>query len=78
MLSTEGIAEILNVSCPYVVMLVDSGQLGVVARAEDGKRRIPVAAVEAYRTEQTTRSRNALDELAALSQGIGLYNTHKR
>lgn len=48
--------KILNVSRPYVVMLADSGQL-VAARAEDGKLLIPVTAVEAYRAEQTARSR---------------------
>lgn len=75
MLSSDEVAKILNVSRPYVGTLADSGRLGVVARAEDGRRRIPAAAVEAYRTEQMTRSRNALDELAAISQAAGLYNS---
>ncbi|WP_062169002.1 helix-turn-helix domain-containing protein [Burkholderia sp. PAMC 26561] len=77
-LSVDDVAKILNVSRPYVVALADSGQLGVVVRTEDGKRRIRAAAVEAYRTERITRSRDSLDELAAISQGAGLYNADRR
>ncbi|WP_408407360.1 helix-turn-helix domain-containing protein [Paraburkholderia sediminicola] len=75
MLSTEDVAKILNVRRQYVVTLADSGKLSVVTRANDGQRRIPAAAVEACRTEQMTRSRNALDELAVISQAAGLYNS---
>lgn len=74
MLSTENVAEILNVSRPFVVSLADAGRLGVVGRTKDGQRRIPASAVEAYRTEQITRSRDALDELAGISQAAGLYD----
>lgn len=77
-LSADDVAKFLNVSRPYVVTLADSGQLGVVVRTKDGKRRIRAAAVEAYRIEQITRSRDSLDELAAISQGVGLHNADRR
>jgi hypothetical protein len=37
-LSTENVAQILNVSRPYVVKLTDSGKLGVIEKTEDGQR----------------------------------------
>ena len=75
MLSIEEIADILNVSRPFVVTLADAGKLGVVERGEDGQRRIPAAAVETYRSEQGAKGRDALDELGAISQGAGLYGS---
>jgi len=78
MFSVEVVAKILNVSRPYVVALADSGALGVVARTEGGKRRIPATAVDAYCVQQRSMSRNALAELAAISQQAGLYNPDTR
>jgi excisionase family DNA binding protein len=75
MLSIQEIADILNVSRPFAVVLADSGKLGVVETGEDGQRRIPAAAIETYRTEQEARARDALAGLAAISQGAGLYSS---
>lgn len=78
MLSTEDVGKILNVSRPYVVSLAETGRLGVVSRTQDGQRRILAAAVETYRTEQITKSREALEGLAAMSQKAGLYNSDRQ
>jgi len=78
MLSVEDVAKILNVSRPYVAALADAGELGVVARVDDGKRRIPATAVQAYCTKQFSKSRDALGELAKISQEAGLYNFDTR
>ncbi|CAE6767765.1 hypothetical protein R70006_03800 [Paraburkholderia domus] len=76
MLSIEEVADILNVCRRFVVTLADAGKLGVVERTEVGQRRIPAAAVETYRCEQEARARDALAELAAISQGAGLYGSN--
>lgn len=74
MLSTANVAQTLNVSCPYVVKLADSGKLGAVERTEGGQRRIPAAAVEAYRSERQAKSRKALKDLATMSEEARLYD----
>ncbi|SFU25530.1 helix-turn-helix domain-containing protein [Paraburkholderia aspalathi] len=74
MLSTENVAQILNVSRPYVVKLADSGKLGAIEKTEGGQRRIPAAAVEAYRSERQAKSRKALEDLAATSEEGRLYD----
>jgi len=76
--SVEDVAKILNVSRPYVAALADAGTLGEVARTEGGKRRISTTAVEAYCARQRSTSRDALGELAAISQEAGLYNADTR
>lgn len=78
MLSTEEAAKALNVSRPYVIKLADSGKLGVVERTEGSHRRIPAAAVHAYREQRQTESREAMQELVAVSQEARLYDAdHK-
>jgi excisionase family DNA binding protein len=75
MLSVENVARILNVSCPYVVKLVDSGKLGEFDRTEDGHRRIEAGAVEAYVRERKDKSRKALNEFTVTAQELGLYGS---
>ncbi|CAE6906730.1 hypothetical protein R69608_03259 [Paraburkholderia nemoris] len=73
MLSTENVARILNMSRPYIVKLADSGKLGAIEKTAGGQRRIPVAAVEAYRSARQAKSRKALEELATTSEEACLY-----
>ncbi|MFM0371291.1 helix-turn-helix domain-containing protein [Paraburkholderia aspalathi] len=75
MLSIEEAAAILNVSRRFVVTLADAGKLGAVETTEDGQRRIPAAAIDTYRSEQKAGARDALAELAAMSQGAELYSS---
>lgn len=75
MLSIDEIADILNVSRPFAVTLADAGKLGVVETGDDGQRRISAAVVGTYSNEQRARARDALAELAAMSQGAGLYSS---
>lgn len=74
MLSTENVAQILNVSRPYVVKLADSGELGAIEKTEGGQRRIPAAAAETYRSERQAKSRKALEDLATTSEKSRLYD----
>ena len=78
MFSVEEAARVLNVSRPYVVALAESGALGIVARTKAGKRRISATAVDAYCAQQRSMSRNALAELAAISQEVGCHNSDTR
>ena len=78
MLSAGEAAFILNVSLPYVVWLADRGKLGSVKRAEDGQRLISAEAVETYRKAQNANARIALEELAAISQKAGVYDSDQK
>jgi excisionase family DNA binding protein len=66
-------AEYLNVSRGYVTKLMDEGTLPF--RQVGTHRRIPTAAVIAYDLQQRARSDAAVNELAALGQEMGLYET---
>jgi excisionase family DNA binding protein len=69
-ITTQQAAELLNVSRPYVVGMIDKGQLP--ARMVGNQRRLPLKDVLAYRAENRAKRRAALDELAALDQELGL------
>lgn len=62
-------AEFLNVSRGYVVKLMDEGKLPF--HHVGSHRRIPGAAVAAYKAAQELRSRAAMAQLVRLSQEMG-------
>ena len=69
-LSTQQAADLLGVSRPHVVKLIDTGQ---IAHTKTGKhRRVTLDDVLAYRDRQAARRAAALDELADLSEGLPL------
>lgn len=64
-------AEFLNMSRGSLTKLMDEG---VLPFHEVGThRRIPSAAVAAYKAAQQVRSRAAMDELVRISEELGLY-----
>lgn len=70
-LTTQQAADMLGVSRPYLIKLLNEG---VLEHRKVGRhRRVPKSAVLAYRSEQTKDARVAADELAALSDELGLY-----
>ncbi len=69
-LTTQQAADLLNVSRPYLVGLVKSGTLP--ARMVGNQRRLPLKDVLAYKADTRARRREALRELAALDQELGL------
>jgi len=69
-ITTQQAAELLNVSRPYVVGLIDKGTLP--ARMVGNHRRLPLEDVLAYKADNRAKRRQTLRELAALDQELGL------
>jgi excisionase family DNA binding protein len=70
-ITTQQAAGLLNVSRPYVVGMIDKGELP--ARMVGNQRRLPLKDVLAYRAENRAKRREALNELVALDQELGLF-----
>ena len=75
-LSTQGAADVLGVSRPFVVKLVDSGELP--ARRVGTHRRLRRADVLAYRDRMRATTDGALRELSDEAQALGLYDADPR
>ncbi len=69
-ITTQQAADLLNVSRPYLVGLIGKGMLP--ARMVGPRHRLLLADVLAYRTANKAKRREALRELAALDQELGL------
>ena len=69
-LTTRQAADLLQVSRTHLVQLLDEGR--IPCRKVGTHRRVRVEDVLAYRREKESRRREALDELTALDQEIGL------
>ncbi|MDN3460772.1 helix-turn-helix domain-containing protein [Rhodococcus sp. APC 3903] len=70
-LTTQQAAQMLNVSRPHVIKLLDEGRIEF--RLVGRHRRILASSLIAYRRSQLSGARNAADELAALTEDLGLY-----
>ena len=69
-ITTQQAADLLNVSRPFVVGLIDQGKLP--ARMVGPQRRVMLADVLAYKIESKTKARAALREMVAIDQELGL------
>ncbi len=69
-LTTQQAAELLNVSRPYLIGLLESGKIdySLVGR----HRRVPFAALMEYKRHADQRARGAADEMSELGQELGL------
>lgn len=70
-ITTQRAADILNVSRPYFVKLLEQGELPY--RMVGTHRRVRLADVLEYRAASRANTSKALDELTALSEEMGLY-----
>jgi len=70
-LTTQQAADLLNVSRPFLIGLLDAGEIEY--RLVGTHRRIRAAAVLDYRRQDDRRRRQAADELTALNQEMGLF-----
>jgi excisionase family DNA binding protein len=71
-MTTTQAAEFLDVSRPFVVKLVNKGELP--CRRVGKHRRIPSEALLAYREKMFQRATKAADEMVRISQELGLYD----
>ena len=68
--TTQQAADLLHVSRPFLVGLIDKGTLP--ARMVGNQRRLPLKDVLAYKRDNQAKRREALEELAKLDQELGL------
>jgi excisionase family DNA binding protein len=71
-ISTHQAAELLNVSHPYFLKLLDEG--AITHRVVNTFRRVRLDELLAYKKESDAKRYEALQELTALSQEMGLYD----
>jgi excisionase family DNA binding protein len=71
-LTTQQAADLLNVSRPYLIQLLDKGELAY--HMVGTHRRVPLDTLLTYRHESKKRTRAALRELTQLSQELGMYD----
>lgn len=69
-LTTQQAADLLGVSRPYLVALVEAGE--IAHRRVGNRRRVPVADLLRYRAEQDLRTRDAVRELTESAQDLDL------
>lgn len=69
-LTTQEVADYLNVSRPYVVKLIETGQ--IPARTVGTRRRIAIEDLIRYDENDRKRRRAALDEIALIDHKLGL------
>jgi excisionase family DNA binding protein len=70
-ITTQQAAELLNVSRPYVIGMIDKGTLP--ARMVGNQRRLPLKDVLAYKADNRAKRRETLREMTALDQELGLF-----
>ena len=70
-ITTQQAADLLNVSRPYVVGLVDRGE--IPSRKVGARRRLKLADVLLYRDVDQARRLRAVADLSAEAQELGLY-----
>lgn len=71
-LTTQQAADILNVSRPYFIKLLENGEIPFTKIGKH--RRISMLDLIEYKNKRDEDRKEALDELSELSQELGLYD----
>jgi len=69
-LTTQQTADLLNVSRPYLINLLEKGEIAY--RTVGRHRRVLAKDILTYKKNTETARRKTLDDLAALQQELGL------
>ena len=70
-LTTQQAADLMNVSRPHVIKLLDEGKIQF--RLVGTHRRVEAASVKDYVAQARTRQRVAADQLSELTEEMGMY-----
>jgi excisionase family DNA binding protein len=70
-LTTQQAADLMNVSRPHVIKLLDEGKIQY--RLVGTHRRVEAASVKDYISQAPARQRAAADQLSELTEEMGLY-----
>lgn len=71
-LTTQQAADLLNISRPYLIKLLEQGE---IPHTKTGThRRIAFADLMRYKTQRDTESKQALADLIRLNEELGLYD----
>lgn len=70
-LTTQQAADLMNVSRPHVIKLLDEGKIQY--RLVGTHRRVEAASVREYLAHARVRQRAAADQLSALTEEMGIY-----
>lgn len=70
-LTTQQAADLLGVSRPHLIKLLDDGLIEY--RLVGTHRRVLAASLRAYQTEAAAKQRQAVDDLAKLTEELGRY-----
>lgn len=71
-LTTQQAADLLGVSRPYLVALLEEGK--ITHRRVGNRRRVPVADLLRYKDFQDVRTRTAVEALTQQAEELGLYD----
>ena len=77
MLSSEEAARLLNVSRTHVNKLIDEGLIAGAEKTEGRHRRVPKAAVLAYKRASKVKQSHGLAQMVEASERMGLYDAER-